>query len=48
VLSFTQKLRIGLVFCRLYCRNPFVRAYSNFLACFAPRKYRLGLQFLSS
>lgn len=40
MLSFNQKLRIGVAFYRLYRRYPLVRWYSRLAIHFAPRGYR--------
>lgn len=46
--SFTQKMRIGITFCRLYRRHSSVRWYSDkLLMPFAPSNYREATQILN-
>lgn len=46
MLSFTQKLRIGVAFYQLYRRYPLVRWYSRLAIHFAPSEYRQLSQLL--
>jgi hypothetical protein len=46
MLSFTQKVRVGLTFYQLYRRHRLVRWYSKAMVNFAPNDYREMLRLL--
>jgi hypothetical protein len=47
MFSFTQKLRMGWTFYRLYHKHSLVRFYSTLLLPFAPQNYRELAQLLN-
>ncbi|MEW6592997.1 MAG: hypothetical protein AB1305_04910 [Candidatus Hadarchaeota archaeon] len=47
MMSFTQKLRVGLAFYQLYRGHSTVRGYSKLMSHFAPKSYREMLKLLN-